>query len=78
VEVDAIMNLGDIDGDGEIDLQVRIDDNTKTVLHVLDFATTLSIPVLLGDFIIRTFYGGSEQIKNRLSQRPPDPVFVNV
>jgi hypothetical protein len=22
VEVDAIMNLGDIDGDGEIDLQV--------------------------------------------------------
>jgi Ca2+-binding EF-hand superfamily protein len=24
VEVDAIMNLGDTDGDGEIDLQARI------------------------------------------------------
>jgi hypothetical protein len=26
-------------------------------------SNVLSIPVLLGDFIIRTFYGGSEQIK---------------
>ena len=24
VEVDAIMNLGDIDGDGEIDLEVNV------------------------------------------------------
>ncbi len=52
VEVDAIMNLGDIDGDGEIDLQVSNDDITRTVLF--NFARTLSIPVLLCDFIIRT------------------------
>ncbi len=39
VEVDAIMNLGDIDGDGEIDLQVKSnDDITKTLL--LNFART--------------------------------------
>jgi len=52
VEVDAIMNLGDIDGDGEIDLQVSDDDITRTV--ILNFARTLSIPVLLCDFAIRT------------------------
>jgi hypothetical protein len=52
VEVDAIMNLGDIDGDGEIDLQVSNDDITRTLL--LNFARTLSILVFLCDFIIRT------------------------